>query len=185
MYSQATIPVLISKSENQTLANLTSVIGGVLLISLLAQIVIPLPWTPVPITGQTFAVSFVSLLWGSKRGFSVVSLYLLLGGLGLPIFAFGKSGFLLGPTAGYLVGMLVASAVVGFLADKGFSKRFFPSLAAAYIGSAIVFAMGVLGLSYFVPTKDLFIMGVLPFLFGDAVKNMLAAYLAVKVRKKL
>lgn len=185
MTSQASIPILISRTESPVLANFMAIFSGVLLISLLAQIAIPLSWTPVPITGQTFAVSLVSLMWGWKRGATILFAYLTLGSLGLPIFAHAKSGILLGPTFGYLIGMFAASFVVGFLADKGMTQKFSSSLLASYTGSFIIFCFGAIGLSFFVPLDQLFIAGVLPFLPGDAIKNLLAATIVSRVSQRL
>lgn len=180
--SEALIPQLISKTERQTLANFISIVAGIALISLLAQVIIPLPWTPVPITGQTFGVTLVALSWGRKRALAVILSYLALGGLGLPIFAAAKSGLLMGPTLGYLVGMIFSSMVVGYLADKGFTRSFGRSLVAAFSGSLLVFTFGVIGLSFFLPAEMLLTAGVLPFIPGDIIKNTLAAYLSAKVK---
>lgn len=181
-HSKAFIPQLISKTEDQRLADLISVVTGVILLSLLAQISIPLPWTPVPITGQTFGVTLVALSWGKNRSVAVLLSYLALGGLGLPLFAAGKSGLLIGPTLGYLVGMVISSLWVGFLADRGFTRSFYRSLITAFSGSLLVFTFGVIGLSFFIPKALLLSMGVLPFIPGDIIKNTLAAYLSTKVR---
>lgn len=181
MYSEAVVPQLISKTNNKSIANLLSVLSGVLLISVLAQVIIPLSWTPVPITGQTFAVAFVALLWGSKRGGAIMSLYLAIGGLGAPVFAAGGSGLVFGPTLGYLVGMWLAAIVVGALADRGFTKSFGRALLAAYMGSALIFSCGVLGLSFFLPVESLVMAGVVPFLLGDLIKNLLAAGMVTRL----
>lgn len=183
-HSQAMVPVYIGKFDNQLLANLFAVLSGLVLLSLLAQVAIPLPFTPVPITGQTFAVTLISLTWGMKRAASIVFLYLALGVMGAPIFALGASGALMGPTAGYLIGMIVSSLVIGNLADFGFAKSFRKALLASYCGSACVFACGVLGLSFYVPFESLFYLGVLPFLLGDLIKNTLAALLVSNVGSK-
>ena len=181
MYSEALVPQLVSKADNRTLANIFSVIAGVVLISVLAQVAIPLPWTPVPITGQTFAVAFVALLWGAKRAGSIMGLYILLGSMGAPVFAKAASGVILGPTIGYLVGMWLAAFVVGTLADRGFTTSFGKALVAAYMGSALIFSCGVIGLSFFMPSETLLMAGVVPFLLGDLIKNVLAAGLATKL----
>src|SRR4051812_12271756 len=105
--SEALIPIRLSQSQNKVLSELAALFGGVLLLSLLAQVAIPLPWTPVPITGQTFGVALVALSWGRKRALSAFLAYLAVGAFGLPVFAAGKSGLMMGPTFGYLVGMMV------------------------------------------------------------------------------
>ena len=176
--SQAFFPQMITQSKNKIQSEVILFFAGILSLSLLAQIAIPLPWTPVPITGQTLGVTLLALLWGQKRATSVFISYFLLGTVGLPIFAMGKSGFMMGPTLGYLVGMLASSFVVGYLADRGWSQKFSTALLASYIGSIFVFSFGVWGLSFFVPTHLLFVSGVLPFILGDAIKNVIASWLA-------
>ena len=185
MTSQALVPNTIAKASNKFLTETVFFLLGVLALSLLAQIAIPLPWTPVPITGQTFGVALVALSWGRKRAFSIVLSYLALGAMGLPVFAMGKSGLALGPTTGYLVGMMVASFVVGTLADIGFTKTFSKSLIAAFCGSLCTFTCGLIGLSLFVPNEALLTAGLLPFLPGDVIKNFLAATISWKARKTL
>ncbi len=181
--SDALIPQLINKSNNKLLAETALWLGGIFLLSVLAQIAIPLPWTPVPITGQTLGVALVSLSWGRKRAFSVLISYLILGSLGLPIFAMGSSGLLLGPTLGYLLGMALASLAVGHLADRGFTKTFTKSLLAAFTGSLIIFTFGLIGLSFFIPHDKLIAAGLLPFIPGDIIKNFLAATISRSIRR--
>ncbi len=179
----ALVPQLISQRGNRAIENVLSIVIGVVGLSLLAQIAIPLPWTPVPITGQTFGVALAALLWGRKRGVAVVLSYLFLGSLGLPIFALGKSGMTMGPTAGYLLGMVIATYWMGMLADFGWTKTYLKSWLAATSGSLIIFAFGAAVLSFFVPTKDILVMGVLPFLPGDSVKTAIASFLAFRAQK--
>lgn len=176
--SQALIPCLLAKSGNQISQNVYSVIGGALLMSLLAQIAIPLPLSPVPITGQTFGVAVASLLWGRQRATAVMLTYFSLGFLGLPVFALGKSGFALGPTTGYLVGMLIASQWMGFVTDSGWTKTFARTWFAAFSGSLIIFLFGLLGLSFFLPINKLLSAGLFPFLPGDLMKTLFASSVA-------
>ena len=182
--SQAVVPQTIIQLSNKVLACVLSIIIGVGVLSLLAQLKIVLPWTPVPITGQTFGVALLALLWGSRLSLATFMTYLTIGFLGAPIFAGGLSGLLIGPTFGYLVGMLLASFVVGRLSDKGWSKSFPKALGAAYVGSTIIFSCGVLGLALFLPSEKLFLAGVAPFLLGDLIKNLLAAYSVSKISKE-
>lgn len=181
----ALIPQLIINRGNKVLDNSLSVVFGVVLLSLLAQIAIPLPWTPVPITGQTFGVALTALLWGRKRGLAVVLLYLVVGALGLPVFAMGTTGLVVGPTFGYLMGMVVASYWMGFLSDSGWTKSLFRTWLAAVSGSAITFSFGVLVLSIFVPAKALLVSGVLPFLPGDAIKILLVTFIVFQTQRSV
>lgn len=184
MREQALIPRLIVLKGNSLSQNIMAVVGGIAMLSWLAQISIALPFTPVPITGQTFGVTLLALSLGKKRGLAAVVGYLMLGCMGLPVFALGHSGFG-GPTSGYLIGMLVGSYVMGFLADQGWTKSFSKSLAAAYLGSLFVFGFGALGLSFFIPKQELLVAGVYPFLIGDFLKNTLSAALAANSNKIL
>lgn len=162
---------------------LFTVLFGLALLTILSQISVPLGFTPVPITGQTLGVALCALLFGRARGVTAVASYLVLGFAGVPLFALGKSGLVLGPTAGYLVGMMIAAIVMGTLSDRGWTKTFARTWAAAFIGSAITFTCGVLVLSFFLPRESLFAAGVLPFLPGDFVKTLIAATIAHRWNK--
>lgn len=178
------IPSFIIQRGNTVRDNIVCVLGGVALLSLLAQITFFLPWTPVPITGQTFGVSLMALLWGRKRGVLVMLSYLTVGALGLPVFAMGKSGLLMGPTMGYLVGMVFAAYIVGALADKGWTKKWWSSYLAAMTGSVVTFSFGLMGLSFFLPTEALLMAGLLPFLPGDLIKTSLSSFIAFNLQKQ-
>lgn len=178
--SKALVPTLLIKFPDQLKAHVISFLLGLAMLSALAQLKFTLPWTPVPITGQTFGVALLALLWGSRLSLSVFVGYLGIGFLGAPVFAGGASGLLLGPTMGYLAGMLVASWVVGKLSDRGWTENFWRALAACYIGSLIIFSCGVIGLSFFIPAEKILVAGVLPFLPGDLLKNTLAAGLTTR-----
>jgi len=155
------------------------ILGGSLLLALTAQIQVLLPISPVPITGQTFGVLLLASLYGSRRGPATVMTYLLLGGLGLPVFAGGASGAarLVGPTAGYLAGFLVAAFAVGALAERGWDRRPATTAASMVVGNLIIYLLGAAWLSRFVGPSSVLSAGVLPFLAGDAVKILLATLL--------
>lgn len=180
--SQALIPQVLLHDFHTPLAEVLSVVFGIGLLSALAQVTVHLPWTPVPITGQTFGVALVALSWGRSRAFAALMGYLALGTLGLPVFAAAQSGLMIGPTMGYIFGMVIASLVVGTLADRGFTKSFSKTLIAAFTGSAIIFAFGLLVLSFFVPREMLLASGLLPFLPGDLIKNLIAATISWRIR---
>lgn len=180
--SKAVLPASLVQAPNKIVANSIAIFYGILLLSILAQLKITLPWTPVPITGQTFGVSVLALIWGSRLSLVSFTGYLVVGFLGAPVFAGGLSGVLIGPTFGYLVGMLCASWVVGKFSDRGWGRSFGTSLGACYLGSSIIFSCGAFGLSFFLPLKSLFIAGVLPFLPGDLLKNILASLIASRFR---
>ena len=155
------------------------ILGGSLLIALSAQLQFILPFSPVPITGQTFAVLLLGVLYGSKRGPATVVTYFALGVIGLPVFAGGAFGVarLVGPTAGYLVGFLAAAFVVGLLSERGWDRRPWTTAASMIIGNGIIYMVGVLWLSRFVGWQAVLSTGFLPFLAGDAFKIALATIL--------
>jgi biotin transport system substrate-specific component len=153
------------------------VVGASLVTALAAQIAIPLPFSPVPLTGQTFAVLLSGAVLGGRRAFVAQALYLLEGMAGLPFFAGGAAGagILAGPTGGYLLAFPFAAFVTGALARGGWDRRFATMLAAMLLGSLVIFGCGLAGLSRFVPAGRLLALGLLPFLPGDVVKATLAA----------
>lgn len=152
-----------------------SVLLGVGLLTALSRVAIPLPGTPVPVTGQTFGVALLALLWGRKRGWSSVVAYLLLGSAGLPLFAKASSLWVFGPTTGYLIGMLAAAGIMGKLSDQGYVRGFKSAWMVAALGSAITFIFGVGVLSQYVPDGQAFVMGWFPFIPGDLIKTTLVA----------
>jgi len=149
------------------------VIGASLSIGLAAQVALPLPFTPVPATLQTFAVLLVGLVLGSRLGALAVLAYLGEGLVGLPVFAGGATGQskLVGPTGGYLAGFVLAAFVVGLLAERGWTKRRLSTLGALLIGHAVIYTCGVTILAAFMPWRLALVQGVLPFLPGEAIKS--------------
>ncbi|MFH1374198.1 MAG: biotin transporter BioY [bacterium] len=150
-----------------------------------SYLVINLPFSPVPITGQTFGVLLIAMALGRVRGMAVVLAYILEGAMGLPVFAGGRAGLpvLLGPTGGYLIGFAAAAWVIGSLADRGWDRKYFSSLAAMLIGTGIIFTCGLAQLSLFVPINGLLVTGLYPFLPGAAIKIALASVLLPSVWK--
>ncbi len=157
-----------------------------LFVAAFAQIRIPLPFTPVPLTGQTFAVLLVGAALGSKRGAISLVLYTLLGALGLPFFAGGASGlaYMSGPTLGYLVGFIVAAYVIGLLAERGLERSVRTSLIPFLAGTVIIYLFGAGWLAILFGVEQAITLGILTFLVGDAIKLILAA-LALPVAWKL
>lgn len=179
MPSQALVPSLLAQRPNRQSraasgTDVLIVLTGVALLALLAQVSIPLPFTPVPITGQTLGVLLVSLTLGAKRAVSVLAIYLAVGALGLPVFAMGKAGLVVGPTIGYLVGMFFSSLAVGTLADRGWTRSVPRAYAACFVASVITFGCGLAVLSQFIPRDQLLIAGLVPFLPGDLIKMSIA-----------
>lgn len=159
------------------LQNAVLVVLASLLTAAAAQLAVHLPWTPVPVTGQTFAVLLVGAALGARRGFAAMALYLAEGAAGLPFFAGGAGGahFLLGPSGGYLLAFPLAAAATGWLASRAWDRRPLTMFLAMLAGSSVIFALGALQLSRFVPHGTVLASGVLPFLAGDAVKAAIAS----------
>ncbi|MCH7520417.1 MAG: biotin transporter BioY, partial [Candidatus Marinimicrobia bacterium] len=130
-------------------------------------------------TGQTLAVLLVGALMGRVRGGVVMLLYLAEGVAGLPVFAGGGAGaaHLLGPTGGYLVGFVVAATVTGYLAERGWDRRFGTTLAAMLLGTVAIFVVGLAWLGLFTGTENLLAMGLYPFVPGAIAKIIVAAAL--------
>jgi biotin transport system substrate-specific component len=150
-------------------------LGGILLLSLAAQVQIPLQ--PVPITGQTFGVLLVGALLGARRGALTVAGYVTAGVAGLPVFAGGAAGLarLFGPTGGYLIGFVAAAWLVGWLSERGWDRRLTTAAAAMLLGTAVIYFFGLPWLSIFVGWRQVVALGLAPFIVGDVLKLALAA----------
>lgn len=174
-------PVLADLLPRAVVRNLVLVVAAALLTALCAQIRIPLPFSPVPLTGQTFAVLLTAAALGPLRGLAGQALYLALGLAGLPFFAGGESGwtYASGATGGYLLGFLVAAAVVGYCARRGMDRTPLGMGLAFLLGTLVIYAFGVpwLGVAADLSAAAAFRSGALPFLPGDAIKAVLAAVL--------
>lgn len=156
-------------------------LAGSLLVAGLAQISIVLPFTPVPITGQTLGVLVVGASLGPGLAAISLGLYLLEGAIGLPFFAGGAHGAgLLGfaaATGGYLWGFVVASALVGWLARRGWDRSFRSAIGAMFLGEVVLYAIGIpwlmAALDY--PLAEGLEKGLYPFVIGDTLKLLFAA----------
>ncbi len=157
------------------------VVGFALLTALAAQVRIPLPFTPVPVTGQTLAVLLAGAALGSRAGAASQGLYILLGLGGLPFFQGGNSGwdYATGPTLGYLVGFVVAAAAVGYLAERKHDRTITTALPAFLAGTVVIYGFGVGWLMVALPTDltDALVKGLVPFVIGDLLKVALAGTL--------
>ena len=157
------------------------VLAFALFTALAAQIRIPLPFTPVPITGQTFAVLLSGGVLGMYAGASSQVVYVIMGAIGLPFFAGGTSGWevVTGATGGYLIGFVFAAAYVGYMAERGEDRRFSSSIGMFLTGTLIIYAFGVPWLMNYLETDlaDAVAKGMAPFLIGDVIKALLAAAL--------
>ncbi|MCX5363589.1 biotin transporter BioY [Streptomyces sp. NBC_00124] len=151
------------------------VLGGAALTGLAAQLSVPVPGSPVPVTGQTFAALLVGTTLGAGRGFLSLALYALAGIAGVPWFAGATSGGS-APSFGYILGMILASTVVGALARRGADRSVWRTAGAMLLGEAIIYAVGVpyLALATGMSASAAFAAGLTPFLIGDALKAALA-----------
>ncbi|MCC5480264.1 biotin transporter BioY [Streptomyces sp. NPDC059680] len=151
------------------------VAGGAVLTGLAAQVAIPVPGTPVPVTGQTFAALLVGTALGARRGFLSLALYALAGVAGVPWFADGSSGAA-SVSFGYILGMLLASAAVGALARRGADRSPLRMAGTMLLGEAVIYAVGVpyLAVAGHMSLSQAVALGLTPFLIGDALKAALA-----------
>lgn len=168
-----------STALRRAAAEVVLVAAGAVLVALGARLTVLLPFTQVPITGQTFAVLLVGAALGSARGASSMATYLAAALAGMPIFSSGACclPWLLGPTGGYLASYPLAAWVTGRLAERGWDRCFRTATLAMLAGTAVIYAFGVTWLSTFVGWDRTLFAGLVPFLPGDAVKLVLAAAL--------
>ncbi|MSO42833.1 MAG: biotin transporter BioY [Candidatus Planktophila sp.] len=152
--------------------------GGVLFLAAMARIAIPIPGSPVPVTGQTLGVLLIGTTYGSGLGLATFAMYLLAGIAGAPVFAGASSGVekITGATGGYLIGMMVATYLLGFLAKRRLDQRFLTSLPSMLFGNLIIFSCGLVWLHHFTG-KDwawTIAAGFTPFIVGEALKIAIA-----------
>jgi biotin transport system substrate-specific component len=163
------------------LADALLVIAGAGMVAVAAQVSIPLPFTPVPITGQTFAVVLAGASLGAVRGTASLSLYLAVGLLGAPVYAEGRHGWdvVSGATGGYLIGFIVAAGLTGWLAERRWDRRFSSALAAMLTGNVVIYLFGLPWLAVVLDTRleETLELGLYPFVPGDMLKLYLASAL--------
>ncbi|MFH0766404.1 MAG: biotin transporter BioY [Calditrichota bacterium] len=158
--------------------------GGSLLIALSAQIRLPVPFSPVPVTGQTLGVIAVGILLGSKRGAGAVLAYLSEGIMGAPVFAGGACGaaYLLGPTGGYLIGFLPAAYLAGYLAERRGIANPILILSLFVIADAVIFTAGVGRLAMLMGIGKAISLGLYPFVWGELVKAAILVSVTLGVK---
>ncbi|MBI4166602.1 MAG: biotin transporter BioY [Acidobacteria bacterium] len=151
-----------------------AVVGFALLTALLAQLRVDLPYSPVPLTGQTFAVLLAGAVLGLRRGFASQAVYLALGAMGMPVFAGGLGGpvILVGPTAGYLWSFPLAAGLLGWLVERGASRALWKLAPALFVADILILASGTVWLSILSgqPTRVVLQWGVVPFIVSNVVK---------------
>jgi biotin transport system substrate-specific component len=181
------VPIRVGERLSSRARHIALVVAGALLIALSANLSIPVPGSPIPVTGQTFAVLLVGGGLGYKRGMLAALLYLVLG-LFLPVYADHHSGvatiatvqsgrLVLGASGGYLLGFVLASALVGRLAELGWDRKIGGALGAMFLGNALIYVIGLPWLMAATQQGAAWTVanGLTPFLVGDALKLILAA----------
>ena len=173
------VPIRVGERLNARVRDVALVVAGVLIVALSAQVSIPIQ--PVPFTGQTFGVLLVGGALGFRRGGISLALYVLLGAVGLPLFAHAASGahVVLGATGGYLIGFMLAGAIVGRFAELGWDRHLGGAIGMMAIGSLAIYAIGLpwLGIVGGYSLQDTIAYGLTPFLAWDIAKLVVAATL--------
>ena len=175
--------IKIKTKENEFLKSIFLVLSGIIFLSIMSQLIIPLYFTPVPISLGSFGVILIALLYGRKLGTATVLSYVVAGSLGAPVFAGFKAGSLFSPTGGYILGYIAAALILGFLSDKGIAKSYVKTFLSLLLASAVILVLGALVLILFVPSKNVFMIGVLPFIPGDMLKVVAATLLFPRLWK--
>ena len=175
--------IKIKTKEKEFLKSIFFVLSGVIFLSIMSQLIIPLYFTPVPISLGSFGVMLIALLYGRKLGTATVLSYVVAGSLGAPVFAGFKTGSLFSPTGGYILGYIAAALILGFLSDKGIAKSYVKTFLSLLLASAAILVLGALVLILFVPSKNVFMIGVLPFIPGDMLKIVAATLLFPRLWK--
>jgi biotin transport system substrate-specific component len=173
------VPIRVGERMGSRVRHLALIALGAFVIFLSAQVVIAVPGSPIPVTGQTFGVLLVGGALGSRRGLGSVALYVAIGLIGLPFFAEGKGGVqvILGATGGYIVGFIVAGSIVGRLAELGWDRRIVGALGAMAIGNVVIYLIGVPWLMLAANQSLSWAVqyGLVPFIPGDIIKLAVAA----------
>ena len=172
--------------EKRITRDITLVLGGALFTALCAQIVVHLGFTPVPLTGQTFAVLSVGSAIGARRAMASQFMYWVLGAIGLPFYADASGGWskATGATAGYFFGFILAAGIIGWYADRRQDRHIVQSMSAMALGTAVIYLCGALWLSHSLNIgvatgeTNAIGLGITPFLAGDLVKMVLAGLIA-------
>jgi biotin transport system substrate-specific component len=164
--------------RSTALSNSVLIVSGVLGLSALAQIAVPVPGSPVPVTGQTLGVLILGTTYGSTLGFTTFAIYMLAGIAGAPVFANGAHGLdrVIGATGGYLVGMLIATLILGQMARFRFDQKFITALPSMLIGTVITFIFGLIWLKQYTGQSWSWTItaGLTPFIIGEILKIAIA-----------
>lgn len=177
--SFSTLAETLWRSERALVRSLTLALAGSIALWVSAKVQVP--FYPVPMTMQTFVVLVIGMAYGWRLGAATLLLYLAEGAAGLPVFANTPErglglAYMMGPTGGYLVGFLVAAATVGWLGQRGWDRNVVTTLVAMTIGTAVIFALGLLWLGAVIGwDRPMLELGLMPFIPGALFKIALAA----------
>ena len=167
---------------NSNLINILLALFGTLLLAISSKVQVPF-W-PVPMTMQTYVIFLIGMTYGVRFSFATVALYLFEGAAGLPVFASGGGiAYLIGPTAGYLYGMLFASVAISYLANLGFSKTYVKATLSLLVGSIVIFSIGIIYLGSIIGYQKAIAVGLLPFIPSELFKIALAVSLIPTIHK--
>jgi biotin transport system substrate-specific component len=182
-----TIPATVLERivRGRVAVNMLLVIGASVLVAIAAQIAIPIPFSPVPLTLQPIAVLLVGVALGSTRGAAALALYLFEGASGLPVFAQGHGGalWLLAPTAGYLFSYPAAAWIAGWFSERGWGSSAVRAVAGMLTALAVIYLGGWSWLSLLIGPQKAFVAGVAPFILADILKIAIGAALLPQAQK--
>ena len=166
-------------TRSTTATKVALVIGGIAFLGLMAQIAVPVPGSPVPVTGQTLGALLLGSAYGASLGFTTFASYLIIGFLGAPVFASGAHGLtrITGATGGYLVGMLLASLITGYLAGRKWDQRVTTVVPTMILGDLVIFSAGLFWLHHSIHATwaTTFKLGLTPFILGEVIKIAIAS----------
>lgn len=160
-------------------------ITGSILLALLARLSFPVPFSPIPITGQTFGILLLGAMLGKRLGTITVITYIIEGAIGLPVFAGGSTGllYLFGPTGGYIIGFIPAVFLVGYLCEKGWNKHFISAITSMTLGTMMIFVFGVSWLAVGTGLQTALQIGATPYIPGAIIKISVASVMIYQVNK--
>ncbi len=166
-------------TRSTTATKVALVIGGIAFLGLMAQIAVPVPGSPVPVTGQTLGALLLGSAYGASLGFTTFASYLIIGFLGAPVFASGAHGLtrITGATGGYLVGMLLASLITGYLAGRKWDQKVATVVPTMVLGDLVIFSAGLFWLHHSIHATwaTTFKLGFTPFILGEVIKIAIAS----------
>ena len=166
-------------TRSTTATKVALVIGGIAFLALMAQIAVPVPGSPVPVTGQTLGALLLGSAYGASLGFTTFASYLIIGFLGAPVFASGAHGLtrITGATGGYLVGMLLASLITGYLAGRKWDQKVATVVPTMILGDLVIFSAGLFWLHHSIHATwaTTFKLGFTPFILGEVIKIAIAS----------